>query len=208
MVKRWIAKVVMVIVCSVMLSNVANAKSNFKRLSDAEIKKGAWKLDVKQFKGVVKHVKVIKYYGGDRLLLREDGSGKQNFIFLLYCVDTPEKLLEERGWKLSFDYYDKLKLQGSYVDIVIMGSYELLAETQIGLVWFNGVNLNVDLLKKGIGRYSLDIPETAIRSWYNVDELDFNYLINCFINSTDYADDNKLGVWKLYDFKRKKEIYK
>ena len=204
MVKGWIVKVVMVIVCSVMLVNMANAKSNFKRLSDAEIKKGAWKLDVKQFKGVVKHVKVIKYYGGDKLLLKEDGAGKKAFVFYLYALDAPEKLLEQRGWNLAFDYWDKLKIQGSYVDIVIMGSYELLYETQVGLMWFNGVNLNVDILKKGISKYNINIPGTAIRSWYHVDELDFNYLINCFVSATDYAYDNKIGIWKLYNFKRNK----
>ena len=202
MVKSWIVKVVMVIVCSVMLVNVANAKSNFNLLNDSDIQKGAWKLEKKQFKKVIQRVKVIDIFDGDILFLKEDG--KTEFPFYLYGCYALYEGFDEAASNLPVDYFKRLKMKGSYVDIVVMGSYESGGvEVNVGLMWVNDFLINVDLVKKGYVTYDKKIPKDAVEGWYVVDELDFNYLLNCFSKTSHYAEDNKLGVWKNHKFKRR-----
>ena len=205
MVKRWIVKVVMVMICMVMLANVdSNAKSSFKRLSDAAIKKGAWKLDVKQFKRVLEHVKVIDYIDGNTLVLKEDGKNK--IAFYLYGCYALNEIIDPVGSRLPINYYNKIKLKGSYVDIVIMGSYELDGfEVDVGLMWIKDVLLNVDVIKNGSVTYDMEFPEGAIEGWFHVDELDFNYLVNCFVKYSYYAENKKLGVFQNHKFDRLKD---
>ena len=204
---RKIIGIVMAIMVLMGLNCKCYGKSHFVRLNSDEIQKNTWKLHKNVFGKELKRFKVVDFVGGDTWVLQGD-KDKNRTIFYLYGVNTPDLILKEKGWDLSVNYFNKLKLVGKYVDVVIMGSYDWgYDDVQIGLVWFKDININTEIIKNGYGTYSLNIPSKAVVGWEHVSSLDFNYLINCFIEDTEYAYRNKLGVWKLYGFKYVEDKY-